>query len=519
MAAMTAVFPAPAPPLRKFARIAAFLTARPVAVAVLLTVLVTTVRMFGTVDSDVAWQLWIGQRMLTGADLYRDIIETNPPLWFWMALPIDQVSSLLHARVEAVLVVAIGAAVAIALFATNRLTAHINPERRAMLLAYAALAIAAMPWAHVGQREQLALVGTLPYAALVAARREGQPVSFGLAILVGMGAALGFALKHYFLVVPALLEAWLLAGLGKRWRPLRPETLAIAGVGAAYAAALALLEPDFITNIVPLIRLAYGAFGAPSFKYLFGPFAITGLVLLGFAIAHARLLAERKAPLASALLVAAMGFALVYFVQFKGWSYHAIPLIGCASLAITALLAERRDWTPSLRVFAPALLTLPLAVSANEQLHPALPSPDVLNAVSGLGPGDSVGFITTETAIPWSVTLQGQYRYASRYNGFWMLQAIVSNERSGEPDRHLADLGRQIVSETTQDFLCTPPKRIIIFRPRPGEASFDILPFFLRDPQFAELLSHYRVRSRTSLETYEIASALPPPKGPCRHGI
>ena len=519
MAAMTAVFPSPAPPQRALPRFAAALAARPLAVAIILLALITAVRLTGTVDSDVAWQLWIGQRMLAGADLYRDIIETNPPLWFWMALPVDRIAALLHVRVEAGLVVAIGAAAALSIWVTNRLIGHIEPKRRSALLAYAALALAAMPWAHVGQREQLALIGALPYAALVASRREGRTVPVFLAALVGVGAGLGFALKHYFLIVPALLELWVLAGLAKRWRPLRPETIAIAGVGAVYAVALALLEPDFLTNIVPLVRLAYGSFGAPSLKYLFGPFAITGLLLLAFAVAHARLLAGRKAPLASTLLVTAVGFALVYFVQFKGWSYHAIPLIGCASLSIAGLLAELAEWPPSLRIFAPALLTLPLAVAANEQMHPALPRPDVLNAVAGLEPGDPVGFITTETAIPWSVTLQGQYRYASRYNGFWMMQAIVSNERRGNPDPRLAELGRQIVRETSQDFLCTPPQRIIVFRPRPGEASFDILPFFLRDPSFAELLSHYRVRSRTSLETWGIASPLPPPTGPCRHGI
>lgn len=519
MAAMTAVYPSPAPPKGATAKLVTTVASRPLAIALTLTALITAVRLTGTVDSDVAWQLWIGQRMLAGANLYRDIIETNPPLWFWMALPIDRVAALLHVRVEAVLVVAMGGTAALSLFATNRFIGHIDPRRRALLLAYAAFALAAMPWAHVGQREQLALIGTLPYAALVAWRREGRTVSLLLAALVGIGAALGFALKHYFLIVPALLELWLLTGLGKSWRPVRPETIAIAGVGAAYVTALALLEADFLTNIVPLIRLAYGSFGAPSLKYLFGPFAICGLILAAFALSHARLLATRKAPVASALLVAAAGFALVYFVQFKGWSYHAIPLIGCASLAIAALLAESSRLTASLRIFAPALLALPLATAAQEQMHPALPSPDVLGAVAGLHPGDTVGFLTSETAIPWSVTLQGQYRYASRYNGFWMMQAIVDNEQIRRPDPHLSELGRQIVRETTEDFLCTPPKRIIVFRPRPGETSFDILPFFLRDPGFAALLSHYRVRSHTSLETYEIASPLPPPTGPCRKGI
>ena len=96
---MTAAYPSPVPPQSVFARLAATLVSRPVAVALILTALITAVRLTGTVDSDVAWQLWIGQRMLAGANLYRDIIETNPPLWFWMALPVDHVAALLHLRV------------------------------------------------------------------------------------------------------------------------------------------------------------------------------------------------------------------------------------------------------------------------------------------------------------------------------------------------------------------------------------------------------------------------------------
>jgi hypothetical protein len=103
--------------------------------------------------------------------------------------------------------------------------------------------------------------------------------------------------------------------------------------------------------------------------------------------------------------------------------------------------------------------------------------------------------------------------------GYWMLNAIVTNERLGSPDRRLAALGRQITAETVQDFTCTPPTRIIVARPQAGEDGFDILPFFLRDPEFAALLSHYEKRSRTSLETYELAAPLPRPKGPCRTGI
>ncbi|HVI04879.1 MAG TPA: hypothetical protein VM711_02140, partial [Sphingomicrobium sp.] len=280
-----------------------------------------------------------------------------------------------------------------------------------------------------------------------------------------------------------------------------------------------LLKRNFLTDAVPLARLAYGVFGAPSLRYLLGPFALVGLLLLLFVGAHARLLRGNRAPFAAALLIAATGFAVSYFIQFKGWPYHAIPLIGCGSLALAALLSELSQSRPILRIVAPTLLVIPFALDADEQMHPVWPNPDLVSAVSGLRANQAVGFLTTESAIPWSVTLQGNYRYASRYMSFWMMRAIVHNENMGNPDPRLGELGRRIVRETVSDFTCTPPERIIVSRPRPGDDTFDILPFFLRDPQMATLLSHYHVRSRTSLETFELASPLPPPASRCRKGI
>jgi hypothetical protein len=491
--------------------------ANPLWIALAVTALVTGLRLFDTVDIDVAWQLWIAGRLHAGAHLYRDIVEVNPPLWFWMAVPVDAAARALGARPDAVLVLFMGGIVALSLSATNRLLVDIAPPRRALLLGYAALALMAMPWVHVGQREQIVLIGTLPYAALVAARAAGARVPVALSVLIGAGAALGFALKHYFLIVPLVLELWLVAQRPREWRLLRPEIGAIAIVGGLYALAIAVFARDYLTNMVPLIRIAYGIVGAPSLNQVFGLFALLGLGILAFVAAHWRLLA--RAPLASALLVAAAGFALVYFIQSKGWLYHAIPLVGCASLALAALLAETTEPPRMLRILSPALFALPLLFAAQERLHPAEPSPELVNAISGLEAGDSVGFLAVDNAIPWSVTLQHGFRYPSRYMGFWMFNAIVINERSGSHDARLVELGRQIVSETIEDFRCAPPKAIIVARPGPGERGFDILAFFLRDPAFAELMSHYRARPWAGLERYDLASPLSAPQSPCRAGI
>lgn len=512
---MTAVYPAPGSPQRPPARLAAALGSWPLVVASVLAFLVPALRIGGGIDPDVASQLWIAGRINEGARLYRDIIEVNPPLWFWMAVPVDRLASLLHLPAATVLTALFGPLVVLALAATDRLLAHIPPVRRAMFLAYAALVLAAMPWMHVGQREQIVLIGALPYAALIAARLEDRPVPALLASAIGTGAALGFALKHYFLLAPAALELWLLAVAWRRWRLLRSETIAVAAVGTAYAAAL-LIERDYLAHMVPLVRLAYGQFGPRSLTQLFNPYAILGLGIVVFLAAHGRHLANRSSPIAAALFVCAIAFAATYFIQFKGWPYHTIPFLGCASLALAALLAESPSVPRLLRIIAPALLALPLVAAETEAAHPMPPNRDAVQAVSGLRRGDAVAFLTTETSVISSVGLSNGLRNPSRYNGIWMMHAVIENERHGKFEPRIAAFGRQVVANTVVDFRCDPPKRIIAERPRPGERGFDILAIYGRDPQFRALLSHYQVRSRTSVETYELASPwAPPPASTC----
>lgn len=482
---------------------------RPLLFALAIMAAVVAVRTFGTVGSDVTWQMWIGHQLGGGVRLYRDIIETNPPLWFWMAVPIDWLSALIHVRSDHVLILVIGCFAALSLSATDRILPPMKAPRRALLLGFAALILVAMPWVEFGQREQIALIATLPYAALIAARRNGRSVPMALALLVGIGAGLAFALKHYFLLVPILLELWLLVGLGRKWRPFRRETIGMAIVGAFYAAAFAIWASDYLNVALPLILMAYGVTGAERLLDLFQPAVLVAFATLALLAAHWWSL--RAEAFVAALMIAAIGFAAAYLIQAKGWSYQAVPLVGCAAIALVGALTSEAKLPRVVALAAPALLFLPFWISAQEAMRPDPTAADVDHAVAGLHAGDSVGFIGTDPALGWTTTLQRRFAYPSRYNGFWMMRAIVRNEALGSPDPRLAQLGRRVVSQTVQDFRCLPPKRIVVARPSPEAAQagdFDILTFFLRDPQFVQLLAHYRPVERSSVEVFALVSPL-----------
>jgi hypothetical protein len=484
--------------------------------ALIVTAAMIGLRSTSTVDSDVAWQLWIGGRLATGAHLYRDIIEVNPPLWFWLARPIDALAGLIGARPEPVLVVMMGVLVALSLAATEQLLSSLPVTQRRLMLVYAAATLIVLPWVHVGQREQIVLVTTMPYAVLIARRRQGKHIPVLLSAAIGTGAALGFALKPYFLFTPVTLELWLLVGRPSRWRIVRPETIVIALVGLLYLCAMLLWTSAYFTEIIPLAARAYGAIGAHTLMDLFGPSALVGLVILGFLATQWRPLLQGEAPIAAALFICAAAFAAAYVIQRKGWPYQAIPLVGCASLSLAAMLAQSRSLPSFVRIVSPAILALPLVLGIQEARLTGVTRTAAETAVAGLKSGDSVGFLTTDNALPWSVTLQHGFRFPSRYMSFWMLNAVVQNEVTGIPNRKLQDLGRLVVSQTVQDFRCAPPRRLIVAPPQMNGNSFDILAFFLRDPEFRAFMSQYKPRASRNLQTFDRVGPLPVIPSPCR---
>ena len=110
----------------------------------------------------------------------------------------------------AVLTGAVVGSGAVCAWLTARLLETRTPAERLAVLLLAFAVTVVQPAALRGQGEQLSLIASLPYAALIARRYAGRPVPPALAIAVAVIGAYGFALKHYFVMVPLLLEAWMM---------------------------------------------------------------------------------------------------------------------------------------------------------------------------------------------------------------------------------------------------------------------------------------------------------------------
>lgn len=453
----------------------------PVAAGLIGLLLWAAVFWSGPLVNDVAWQLWIGRQMNGGASLYGDILEVNPPLWFWIGAGIERLSSVTGMAGERWLALSFLTYAVLSLLLTLRLIDE-RREQWALALALALCLFLTSPYAHL-QREQFLLIAVLPYVALAARRAEGRPVPRGLALAVGLLAAPGLALKHHFLIFPALIEGWLI------WRrkrvDVRAEHVALASAALAYAAAVLLFAPSYLGTMLPLLRAGYHGYNPSLWTLLFQP----GIVVALFALVAALLGRERLGALGEAAAVGTAAFALVFIVQGKNFHYQAIPALGLASLTLLSLLLLRESGSGRLVAGVGVLASLMVPLKAGQARYDQF----FREAVSDLKPGEGVTMISPSQALSWPAVYERDLRWDQRTMGLWMVLSpwAAEKERSGDP--RMVALGTAVRREMAAEIACKRPAMVVVDRFYDEDApGGDVLAWFMAEPRFAAALSGYR---------------------------
>ncbi|MBU6267153.1 MAG: GtrA family protein [Sphingomonadales bacterium] len=440
---------------------------------------------------DVVWQFWIARQLLGGARLYADIWEVNPPLWFWSAVPLEWLAERTGLGWWTVLSAALVALGAVSARLVGHLLAADDARLRTGVQLLALAATTLLPLVGLGQREQIALAATLPYLALIARRRAGQPVALPLALFVGALAAPGFALKHYFVLTPLALEAWLFAGQRRAWRPWRPELAVLAAGAIAYLAAILLFAPAFVTQIVPMVRVTYYAFQPTLLFMLVKPYTLFWLLAaLYLWLVRDEERTPAPAPLAAfqqALLLLAACAATAYFLQRRGWDYHSFQASGALALAIGLhLLRLRRP--------LPLLLGAALLGSLAWGVYPPRRAPVNEAYLEQVPRGEAV-FVAAVTADPvWPAPDRRGLLWTPRVYSLWMALAIAEGELVGPSTPALQRLSARFLAAMSQDIRCHPPALVLLQRApvlATPAAAFTYRDYLLRDAALRRFLTDY----------------------------
>jgi hypothetical protein len=439
---------------------------------------------------DAVWQMWIARQLAHGARLYSDVLEVNPPLWFWMAVPLHYLAEAVGSSPRDALKCAIFGSLGLSL----ALIALLRPAPRVRAGMYLGLLLAATVVAlpDFAQREQYTLLATAPWVALIAARAEQKRVPVALAALVGIFAASGLALKIHFAIVPLALEVWLAIALRRVWI-WRLEVVVLSIGAAAYAAAVVLFAPDYLRVMVPMVLLSYGEFGtAPVFDVLL-QFSIPLSILAGVGLYTSGGIRTRQG---GAALVASLAFLAAFIAQQKGWRYHSLPALGMLFVCVGAEASHLR-W--SLRQHRPAAVAFAcvMLVSIFETVHtgqqPNERATAVKQALADIPRGEPVLVLALNPSSMPVIEDLGLV-WPSRLMSSWFLQAIVLEMQRGTLSPAREALGDTMRAQLLADMLCHPPKRILVDSDHvqiQGH-SFGYLDFYRMEPAMARFLDRYR---------------------------
>lgn len=473
-----------------------------------------------SITHDVVWQFWIARQLMHGAVLYRDIWEINPPLWFWSAIPVHYAAGWLHLPPLRLLVVIIIAAGGLSSLATGHLAGLVSPVARLTVMLLTFWLIVVAPLYDFGQREQLALICVIPYAALIARRSAGFAIPAGLALVVGIAASYGFALKHYFVAIPVMLEAWLLFQVRSQWHFMRPEVVALAILALIYGLAVLAFAPDFFTQAVPMVQTAYHGYESSWTMMLARPWVVIWACISLFFLIFGGAFGRKANPLVTALLIVAIGFAFAYFLQRKGWLYHSISVTGAVALALGVRLA-----LPDMRRSIPiavglAIMALPILLPFKTGSYSNFFRAETDPILGTVPKGQPVFIAAADPMWGWPTIEDHDLAWPSRLYAYWMIPAIAHGEVIGPNPAPLRAMAKRIQAEAVLEIRCALPELIMFERRRNyvfQPAAFDVRGFFLRSKAMRTYLdqNYHEMAPTPSLHIYRrVAHPEPAYAGP-----
>ena len=441
-------------------------------------------RMQSSLNHDAAWYVYVAQELLNGKKLYADIIEVNPPLGMWLAVPPVWLAGLFNFSPITAYNFYLLLLTAMSLATSARYIPESDAAKRQMFLICIAAVLLFVPGSNFGQREHFVVLLFLPWLLLRLNPREND--SKLLRSLVGIAAAMAIALKPHAVFAPLLVETVLLFERRTLKSLTTVENIAALVFGFIYATGVAIFMPEYFSDIVPLGRAAY----LPYYGFNFDGILLHALWWIFLSAIALLFWRERQAR---TVLAAAIGFGVSYFLQNKGFAYQILPATAFTVIAIACGAIS----TASLPLRGGAALAVAALLIAQPQIYRE--NRQIADRVKALGEASPQSIFVASNhlshAFPYVVE-QGDV-WASRLPTQWLAPYVADHWKKGED---LSDPITQLALTWTIDDLENFKPTLVVVDESQEQADalggeFTFLKFWANDPRFASLWQSYSLKS------------------------
>ncbi len=487
------------PPLPKFSLTSLFERVMLGLCIVLVTMIITSIFYIPHhLGPDVSMYTEIGQKLLDGQRPYVDYEENNfPMIHVLYTLPafLSRATALppnltLNACLVALLLLSLGMMWRVLKGSDVPWSVVVTVLFGMALVSW--LMFNTFQW---GQREHLFTLFYLPGLALRVMRRDGKSIGRGVALMVGLMAGIGLAIKPYFALTGLLVEG---VGLltSRRWYIRTPEVVGVLTVVALHGLYFA-LNPDVLQAFIVLIqRLSAGYKVYIAAEWDIPILAINMIIIaVPFALSVFRY-RYRVVPSNLLLALGAMGLGSMigFLLQQKGWTYHAIPLL-TSSLLTGVLLATEgvlgrfypsQQRGQNLARFSIILMSVGLVAGmlsfqthkVSTLLGEPIPGSTLIESaiMTYTTPGDSVMFVDTLLSPSYPMLARLNLRNVSRYpmvTPFPVSFYQYTGLRYDDPAHVVPAYMQEYLDAFQNDIAAYSPKLVIIRSDRCGACSGD----------------------------------------------
>jgi len=489
----------------------------------LVLALAIMILLFAPLNADSGWYLLGARRVLGGERLYVDLIEVNPPLIFWMFVPPAIISDYLPISDDVAVSLFVAALLLSSFFLALRVLAlPRGPGRivKSCLVCAFLLSVVLLFLFGVGQREQICAILFFPYTVLAGRAASRLETPRWLAIVVGIFAGAGVALKPFFLAPWLAVEFVVVAAQRQRFPFLRTASSVVLLIQCLYAAIVIVVTPAYLSRAIPLARATYWAYGIGGRALLSSRLVVVLLLWSLTALAIPLLLRVRRVqPLGQVYAAASLGFLISYVAQLKGFWYHPIPAQIFAVLAVVAtgetvweaLVSIKFGW----RRVAATMSALAVLFAVIACLAPAIQQFRSIRAVvtSRYPPliarmadtiregavGEPVYVFSTSVWPAFPIVNLAGATWPYHYNCLWPLPALYRGIPGTEPHYRLPDeqgrLEKAFFDTIVSDLTTTPPRLLIVEHGTRMQAmrgqDFNFIRYFSGSAKFATLFGRY----------------------------